>query len=175
MNQPDITTRIAQIHQAYLDTEYRVDYYVFVRDRTARYAKHLDFAIGLGALGSGGTGLGILGDPNFAWLCGILTTVSTVVAIAKSNYDWPGRISKATELMEYFRGIATQYKHLIDDLNYHKTLSPNFEALHLKLRSDSQQAPSDPYPSLSEKHRRAIQEITNNRIHLSGWWKGSPP
>lgn len=172
MQQPDISTRIIQIHHTYLDTEYKVDYYAFVRDRTSRYAKHLDFAIGMGALGSGGSGLGILGDQKFAWLCGILTTVSIVVAVAKSNYDWPGRISKATELMEYFRGIATQYRHLIDDLNYHKTLNPDFETLHLKLRSNSLNAPPDPYPSLSEKHRRAIQEATNSRIDRSGWWKG---
>jgi hypothetical protein len=172
VDQPDIPTRIAQIHRSYLDTEYRVDYYAFVRDRTSRFAKHLDFAIGMGALGSGGSGLGILGDPQFAWLCGILTTLSLILAVAKSNYDWPGRISKATELLEYFRSIATQYRNLIDDLNYRKTLSAEFETLHLKLRSDSLNAPADPYPSLSNKKQQKIQESTNSRINRAEWWKG---
>lgn len=172
MGRPDIPSRIKQIHHAYLDVEFKVDYYIFIRDRTSRYAKHLDFAIGLGALASGGTGLGILGEPMFAWLCGILTTISVTVAVAKSNYDWNGRISKWTELLEHFRDIASQYKNLIDDLNYHHNLSPEYESLHLKLRAEFINAPKDPYPVLSKKLSEVIQQGVAERIDRKDWWLG---
>ena len=172
MNQSNISARVKQIHHTYLDVEYQLDYYGYVRDRTTRYARHLDFAIGLGAVGSGGSGLGILGDPMFAWLCGVLTSVSVIVAIAKSNYDWHGRIAKCTELMEFFRNIATQYKYLIDDLNYYQDLHSDLEAQHLKLRNDYLNSPPDPYPKLKEKEKELVQDMTLRRIDRRAWWSG---
>ncbi len=169
---PNITTRVRQIHHAYLESEFQVEYYTTLRDRTSRYAKHFDFLIGLGAAGSGGSGLGILGDPRFAILCGILTSLSVILAIAKSTYDWQGRIAKSTELFDYYRPIALQYSQLIDDLNYHKDLDSEREALHLKLRADTSNAPVDPYPALKEKDKELIKDFVRDRVDRTGWWKG---
>ena len=169
---PNIAARVRQIHHAYLETEFQVEYYTTLRDRTSRYAKHFDFLIGLGAAGSGGSGLGILGDARFAILCGILTSVSVILAIAKSTYDWQGRIAKSTELLGYYRPIALQYNQLIDDLNYNKKLDSEYEALHLKLRADTINAPVDPYPALKEKDKKSIKKSVRNNIDRTKWWTG---
>jgi hypothetical protein len=67
---PSLVERVKQLRDSYLNSVYAVDYYKESNDRTTQYARHFDFAIGLGAVTSGGSGLGILGDTRLAWLCG---------------------------------------------------------------------------------------------------------
>ena len=164
--------RVAQIHDAYCDAEFHVEYYTEYRDRTVRYSKHFDFVIGLGALGGGGSGLGILGEPMFAIPCGILTSVSVVSSIAKSNYDWQGKVSKSQELIDFFSTVATQYRYLVDDLNYRRTLDDAAIASFFKLRAELLKAPSNPYPKMNDGSISEIRSRVEARMARDQWWSG---
>ncbi len=168
----DVKARVAQIHEAYLETEFHVEYYTDYRDRTARYSKHFDFVIGLGALGGGSSGLGILGEPMFAVPCAILTSVSVIASIAKSNYDWPGKMSKSQELVDFFRGIALQYRHLVDDINYRESLDDGTTATFMQLRAEALNAPNNPYPKMKDSVVEEIQRRVEGRMDRSQWWGG---
>jgi len=97
----EYVTRVNQAYRAYLTTTYNIDYYHEKCVRLANQTKHLDFLIALGAAASGGSGLGILAATEFAWACGVLTTISTAGAIAKGNYDWSGCLRKCFEIIEF--------------------------------------------------------------------------
>lgn len=168
----DLQARVAQIHDAYSETQFHVEYYTEFRDRTARYSRHFDFAIGLGALGGGGSGLGILSEPAFAFPCALLTSVSVISSIAKSNYDWQGKISKSQELIDFFSGIAIQYRHLIDDLNYRQSMDDSSVAVFLKLRAEVLKAPNNPYPKMKENVVSDIQNRVNEGVDKENWWRG---
>ncbi len=172
MDDFSVSARVDQIYGAYLTAVFRNDYYRRVHEVTRSYASHMDFAIGLGTAGSGGSGLGILASPNFAWLCAVLTTGSTVLAIAKATYNWPDCLQKAIELENYYNKIASEYKILVDDLQAYRAWRQEFETKHKDLREKSEKPPIVfTYRNLSTKRQREIQNSIKERIPYHSWWK----
>jgi hypothetical protein len=163
-------SRAGQVIQDYLTTEFLREYYRDRHGKTTRYAKHFDFLIALGSAGSGGSGLGILGDPRFAWLCGIVTTVSFILSAAKSQYDWQGRVQNSLKMEEFYGPISTKYKHIIDDMNVARAWNEDFEQRYLTLREEAEHSPQDPYPSYPDKALRVIQNRVKAQIPYERWW-----
>ena len=89
---------VKSVYLGYLTAVFRRDYYKALRESVQKTCSHMDFAIGLGAAAGGGTGLGILADQRFAWLCAVITTVATVLAVAKTSYQWADRLQRSIEL-----------------------------------------------------------------------------
>lgn len=167
-----MTAELEALNQTYrecLDALYDRDYYRELYDRTIRYAKAFDYSIGLGSAMSGGTGLGILADPKFAWLCGIVTTVSVLLSIAKGVWDWPGKTKFALDRVQFFDERYSDYRQLVDDVNATKQWNADFADRRNSLRQHRPATP-DPYPQLSEKARRSIQNSIRKRVNYGTWW-----
>lgn len=165
--------RVEQIYAAYLDALYAADYFSEVHRSTTAYGRLFDFAIGLGAAISGGSGLGILANPNFAWVCGTITTVSIILTAAKSAYDWPGKLKLAAQMTEKYGSLSGKYQMLIDDINYSEEFTDKFEQTFQKLRDEEASISSAPFPPLDQDKQRELQAAIKNRIHYQNWWRPS--
>ncbi len=166
-----IRERVEQIHHAYLDIIFKLMHYEVQHAHTTKYSRHFDFAIGLGAAGSGGSGLGILADPLFAVPCAVITSVSVILAIAKNHYDWHGRVKTLLEMIQFYQPLATEYEYLVHDMNHARKWEQEFDKTHRRLRETLRHAPNNPYPHLKEDELRAIQNRVKHRIPYSKWWK----
>lgn len=162
--------RVRQIHHAYLDALYATEYFKAVHARTTRYARHFDFAIGLGAAVSGGSGLGILGDPAFAWACGVFTTVSFILTVAKAAYDWPGKLKSAAEMVEAYGRLSGRLLALVQDMNYRRSWQDEFDAAFVKLRDEEASFSADIYPPLPATVQAEIQAGIKRRVKYNEWW-----
>lgn len=163
--------RVAQIHKRCLNSIFATDYFKEVGRRVTRYAPHFDFAIGLGAALAGGSGLGILSNPNFAWLCGLLTTASVILTVAKSSYNWPARLKLASEMTEKYGRLSGKYLLLVDEMNYAREFNEGFEKTYVALRNEELQFSQEDYPDLSIDTERKIQTAIKQRIPYSEWWR----
>lgn len=162
--------RVQQIHGSYLKSVYATDYFKEVHRQIMQFAKHFDFAIGLGAAVSGGSGLGILRDPRFAWVCAALTTMSVVLTIAKTSYDWPGKLKSSSDLVEKYGRLSGKYQILVEDMNYRKSFGDDFDSAYKKLRDEELGFSPSLYPSLSLEKQRQIQSAIKQRIDYRAWW-----
>ena len=167
-------TNTEVVNQAYrecLSAVYERDYYQALHNRTIQYARVYDYSIGLGSAVSGGSGLGILADPKFAWLCGIVTTVSVLLSIAKGVWDWPGKTKFALERVQFYDRLYSGYRRLVDDINAAKQWNADFAKRRNDLRDGSPPSTPDPYPQLSEGARRIIQDSIKKRMNYTSWWQ----
>ncbi|OJX70439.1 hypothetical protein [Magnetospirillum sp. 64-120] len=163
--------RVEQIYTTYLDAVYATDYFSEVHRATMTYGRFFDFAIGLGAAISGGSGLGILAHPSFAWLCAVITTLSIILTVAKSSYDWPGKMKMAAEMTEKYGTLSGKYQMLIEDINYVEQYSEKFEKIFQKLREEQALISTIPSPVLGEEKQREIQAAIKKRIPYKDWWR----
>jgi hypothetical protein len=164
--------RVKQVHECFLNAQFRHDYYSKEQSTVQQRMAHTDFAIGLGGALSGGSGLGILAVPQMAWACGALTTISTILAIAKASYNWPERLKRSTDLATHYDLLASDYMRLIDDLNVAQVWDSQSEARHSQLRLRFDKPPTDyPFRTPSVKELREIQNAIKNRIKYKEWWK----
>lgn len=168
---PNPLVRVNQLYYTYLDTVYECDYYRVMHDSVVGRARHLDFLIGVGTAVSGGSGLGILANPMFAWLCASLTTLSVVLSAAKSAYDWPGRVKAALERHQTFGEISGRLKGIVEDVQYRRGYTPEVESAYLKIRDEIRAVPANPYKEMSEARRRKIQNAIKQRINHKDWWR----
>jgi hypothetical protein len=120
---------------------------------------------------SGGTGLGILGDAKFAWLCGTVTTVSVLLSIAKGVWDWPGKTKFALERVQFYDGVYSGYRYLVDDVNAAKQWNADFATRRNDLRKNSKPSTPDPYSKLGQNAQRSIQNRIKNRVQYANWWE----
>jgi hypothetical protein len=171
----DATEVVNQVYKECLDALFQRDYYRELYNRTIRYARVFDYSIGLGSAMSGGSGLGILADPKFAWLCGIITTVSVLLSIAKGVWDWPGKTKFALERVQFFDETYSGYRRLIDDINANKQWNADFANKRNNLRQNSTPATPDPYPQLSINTQRSIQNAIKKRVKYAEWWQWRTP
>jgi hypothetical protein len=131
----------------------------------------MDFAVGLGAATGGGTGLGILADPRFAWLCAGVTTASTVLAVAKPAYHWAERLQRSVELEKYFDSIVSDYKTLVEEIQESKGLGDALLLRHVELRKKSENPPTQyQFSDLSLDDQREIQKRIKGRVPYKSWW-----
>src|SRR5262245_35130657 len=114
---PATITVVNQTYRECLDVLFERDYYQTLYEKTIRRSRVFDYSIGLGSAMSGGTGLGILADPNFAWVCGPVTTISVLLSIAKGIWDWPGQTKFTLERVQFYETLYQGYKSLVDDLD----------------------------------------------------------
>ena len=115
--------------------------------------------------------MGILADPRFAWLCGFITTASIVLTVAKTTFDWPGRLKYATEMVEKYGRISGKYQLLIEDLNYRQVFNAELDDAFKKLREEELDFARDDYPKLKVELQEAIQDAIRKRINYGKWWK----
>jgi hypothetical protein len=162
---------VTQAYRECLDALFNRDYYQELYNRTIRYARIFDYSIGLGSAMSGGTGLGILADPKFAWVCGIVTTVSVLLSIAKGIWDWPGKTKFTLERVQFYNGIYLGYRHLIDDINAAKQWNDDFAKRRNDLRQNSMPTTPDPFPQLSKNAQRSIQNSIKEQVNYTKWWE----
>ncbi|WP_020591594.1 hypothetical protein [Kiloniella laminariae] len=167
---PQEVARINQVYRAYLNSLYEIDYHHECHDRLASRSQHIDFLIALGAASSGGTGLGILASPDFAWLCAILTTISTIGAVAKGIYDWSGRLKKSIEQVEFHTPVKHGLANLIEDIKASQAWSGDFEARYTKLRDELALVPVNSGNGLSVEIQRQIQNRIKDRLQYRNWW-----
>lgn len=167
---PQAIARANQVYRAYLNTIFEIDHYHENHARLTARSKHIDFLIALGAAASGGSGLGILASADFAWLCGVLTTVSTVGAVAKGSYDWSGRLQKSVEMIEFYTPIKQAFANLTEDINVSQSWTDEFEARYTALRDKLVDAPVETTPQLSIDVRRDIQNRIKQSIDYKSWW-----
>jgi hypothetical protein len=165
------TEVVNQTYRECLNAVYERDYYQALHSRTIQYARVYDYSIGLGSAVSGGSGLGILADPKFAWLCGIVTTVSVLLSIAKGVWDWPGKTKFALERVQFYDRLYSGYRRLVDDINAAKQWNADFAKRRNDLRDGSTPGTPDPYPQLRESVRRIIQDSIKKRMNYTSWWQ----
>src|SRR5262249_12897013 len=147
---------------------FKRDYYQKMYENTITYAKVFDYSIGLGSGISGGSGLGILADPKFAWICGPITTVSVLLSIAKGVWDWPGKSKFALDRIQFYSSLYDGYQSLVDDIQVALDWKvPEFQDRRTALKNKSTPPTPDPYKQLSRKTQEAIQDkITGYKT----WW-----
>jgi hypothetical protein len=162
---------VNQVYRECLTAVYERDYYQALHGRTIQYARVYDYSIGLGSAVSGGSGLGILADPKFAWICGIVTTVSVLLSIAKGVWDWPGKTKFALERVQFYERLYSGYRRLVDDINASKQWNTDFAKRRNDLRDGSTPSTPDPNPQLSESVRRTIQDGIKKRMNYTSWWQ----
>lgn len=164
----------AALNQTYrecLKARFNRNYYQFLYNRTIRYAKSFDYLIGLGSAASGGTGLGILATPSFAWVCGPITTISVLLSVAKGVWDWAGKAKFSLDRMQFYDKLSTDYQSLVDDVDAAQQWTADFAQRRDALRENSNPGTPDPYPELSEKLRRTIQSQVKTQISYKQWWE----
>ena len=174
MTSPTPPATVAVVNQTYrecLKVLFQRDYYQAFYDRTIKYSRAFDYSIGLGSAMSGGTGLGILADPRFAWVCGIMTTVSVLLSIAKGVWDWPGQLKFGLDRVQFYSGLHARYESLVDDINVACQWTNDFEKRRNELRSESGLSVADPYPQLDMAAKRAIQDAIKARVPYTTWWE----
>jgi hypothetical protein len=154
----------------YLNALFHENYYKRLHVRTVTYAKAFDFTIALGSAASGGTGLGILADPRFGWLCAIVTTVSVLLSVAKGVWGWDQKTKFALERVQFYSDLNSKYMMLVDDLNAARTWRPDFETRRNEIRQKAMPPTIDPYGELPEKMKLAIQTSIKQTIPYKEWW-----
>jgi hypothetical protein len=159
-----------QMYRECLGALFERDYFHELYNRTIKYSRFFDYSIGLGSALSGGTGLGILANPSLAWLCGVVTTVSVLLSIAKGIWDWPGKTKFALDRVQFYEKLYFGYKTLVDDVNVAMAWNADFDKTRNALRANSVPTPPDPYPELAVATKRAIQDAIKNRTGYTKWW-----
>jgi hypothetical protein len=159
-----VPAQVNQLHNECLTALFRESYYKRLHSNTVGYAKIFDFSIALGSAASGGTGLGILADPRFGWLCGIATTFSVLLSVAKGVWGWDAKTKFALERVQFYSDLGTQYMALVDDLNAASAWNRDFEERRKALRSRSNPATPDPYSELSKKVQDQIQASVRQSV-----------
>lgn len=162
--------RVNQVYREYLNAVFHKDYYRKRHEETVGYARHLDFLISLGTGIGGGTGLGILADPRFAWLCGIFTAISLVLSIAKATYNWPGKLDQSMKMVELYSRLSLRYRQLVEDIRYKRDWNDDFEKRFAELRRENEEIGPYDYPHWDDKKLRAVQEKVKARIKYENWW-----
>ena len=171
MPPPDPKTVVEQVHKECLDALFARDYYKVFHATTTRYANVFDFAIALGSALSGGTGLGILANPAFGWLCGGITSLSVLLSIAKGVYNWPGKTKFAIERVQFYGSLYGKYQALVDDMNAAREWNDKFASQREALRVSANSGTADAFGDLSMDKQRAIQQGIKARIKYKEWWK----
>ena len=166
----NIVVRINQVYRGYLNTIFAMDCYHERHVRLAERSKHLDFLIAAGTAMTGGSGLGILAAPEFAWACGSLTVISTLGGIVKSSYGWAGRLQIYHERLKILAPISLRYKSLIEDIQASESWNSGFESRYAKLRDDLKAMPVDAFKELPIKTKREIQNAIKDRESYKTWW-----
>jgi hypothetical protein len=161
---------INQMYRECLAALFKRDYYQEMYNRTIRYAKVFDYSIGLGSAASGGTGLGILANPQFGWLCGAMTTVSVVLSIAKGVWDWSGKSKFALDRTYFYSKLYAGYNLLVDDVNAHREWNKSFSERRDALRGASLPDSPDPYPEMELQVRKQIQDNIKAKLDYRKWW-----
>jgi hypothetical protein len=167
---PGPAPAVNQMYKECLVIAFRREYYQELYNRTIKYSKVFDYSIGLGSAASGGTGLGILADPRFGWVCALMTTVSVFLSVAKGVWDWSGKSKFALDRAHFYGKLYADYKALVDDVDAARQWSQSFAERRNALRSASTPEAPDPYPELSEKVKRKVQERVKTRIDYRRWW-----
>lgn len=162
--------QVKQLHRECLEAFFREDYYKRLHANTVRYAKIFDFSIALGSAASGGSGLGILADPRFGWLCGLVTTASVLLSVAKGVWGWDAKTKFALERVQFYSDLDSKYMALVDDLNAAGAWSAEFEARRIQLRERSSPTTPDPYPELSKQKQDEIQAAIKDKVQYKTWW-----
>jgi hypothetical protein len=170
MPPPDAQTVVRQVHEECLGALYSRDYYRAFHSNTTKYAKSFDFAIALGSAVSGGTGLGILANPAFGWVCGSVTTLSVLLSVAKGVYDWPGKTKFAIDRIQFYENLYSKYRALVDDIGAAREWNSDFAARREALRDRANPDAPDPYGELSGAQRGTIQNAIKARINYKDWW-----
>jgi hypothetical protein len=174
---PPVANAPPQVRQLYnecLNALFRESYYKRFHSRTVSYAKFFDFTIALGSAASGGTGLGILADPRFGWICGIVTTVAVFLSVAKGVYAWDAKTRFALERVQLYSELDSKYMALVDDVNAACTWNKDFQTRREELRTMSEPKTVDPYGEMSERKRREIQESLKKIVPYTTWWGWIP-
>lgn len=161
---------INQMYRECLAALFKRDYYQEMYNKTIRYAKVFDYSIGLGSAASGGTGLGILANPQFGWLCAAMTTVSVFLSIAKGVWDWSGKSKFALDRTYFYSKLYTGYSSLVDDVNANREWNKSFSDRRDALRTASHPDAPDPYPELDVQVRRQIQDGIKSKVDYRKWW-----
>lgn len=164
-------TALNQTYREFLNASFQRNYYQTLYSRTIRYAKSFDYLIGLGSAASGGTGLGILANPSFAWVCGPITTISVFLSVAKGVWDWAGKSKFSLDRVQFYDKLSSDYRSLIDDVNAAQEWNTNFSQKRDALRQNSNPGTPDPYPQLSDKVKRKIQVGVKAQIPYRQWWE----
>lgn len=166
---PGDVIRINQIYRAYLDRRFDLEHYICIQRETLQWARYWDFIIGFAAAISGGSGLGILADKKFAYLCALITTAAIILTVAKAVWDWPGKLKAINDRIVALSELAGRYKILVDDLQYRQALLPELNATFDKIRADDVKVIQDGF-ALSIKKQRDIQDRLKAQVKYKEWW-----
>jgi|SRR3954451_18602163 hypothetical protein len=168
---PGAVATVNQMYREYLNAQFQKGYYQELYGRTIKYSRVFDYSIGLGSAMSGGSGLGILASPNFAWICAGMTTVSVLLSIAKGVWDWPAKSKFGLDRVQFYDNLCAGYRSLVDDVNAQQDWTDEFARRRNGLRANSTPGAPDPYPQLSEKTKRSVQNGVKARIPYQSWWE----
>lgn len=162
--------RVNSAYRMYLTGHFEEAYYRKRYDHLITTSQHFDFVIALGAALSGGTGLGILADARFAWVCGVVTAASVLIAAFKGGYKWPEKLKVTLEILSTLSKLNAQASNLVDDIQHRKTWNDDFEARYKKLRDEYAAVPVYPFPHWSDEKLREIQNDIKNRKEYRKFW-----
>lgn len=167
---PDGAERANQLYRAYLNCAFDEEYYRGRHKETLSYSNNFDMSIGLGAALSGGSGLGILADPAFAWVCGIITSGSVIASVAKASYKIDTRAQAAMDRVVFYGGLRAKLYDLIQDVQASCAWSPSFEGRFLDLREKISNFAPYPFSHWDADKLRGVQEIIKARTDYESWW-----
>ena len=167
----EVSERINQLYRAYLLTSFEEEYYRERHSTSLETSNHFDLIVGLGAALSGGSGLGILANPAFAWVCGTLTSASVLAAVVKQSYRLDEKARASLERVALYGGARIEYLSLVQDVQAKKQWNEEFETRFSEMRSRFAKYSPFPYSHWDEERLRAIQNKIKNREDYEKWWK----
>jgi hypothetical protein len=164
-------TRVNQVYREYLTILFRQKYYNELYGRTVWWSKILDYLISVGSAASGGTGLGILATPAFAWACGPLTTISFFLGIAKANWGWADKSKFALDRVAFYDKLSGGYQSLVDDIDAARAWTEDFSNTRNALRQNATPSQPDPYRELRDKVKAKVQDSVQHQVQYKQWWE----
>ncbi len=171
LDQEQVSVRVNQVYRNYLNSLFWGEYYTAHHEAALKHARIFDFFIALGTLIAGGSGLGILAEPNLAWVCGLVTTIALVLSGLKTAYNWSNRIKVSSEKVAAYGGLSSEYHSLIEDINFRMAWTGDFENRFKRLREQTGKIPkSFDFGHLDTVRQRQIQNGIKDRIPYTKWW-----
>lgn len=170
MNKPNSKVRANQLYRRYLNSRYDEEYYKLHHGEIIRKTKVFDFWIGLGTFVTGGTGLGILADPAFAYVCGVLTTASVIASVYKHSMRLDQEAKDCLERMAFFATQRANWERLVEDLQSERDWSTDIETRYQKVVASSTGMPPFAHSLMKLEKQRELQDQIKAKVNYEKFW-----
>jgi hypothetical protein len=166
----DVAARVGQVKVDCLKAIYSRDYYKKFLDIYTSRIEYIDLCLAISTGLTGVSGLAILKEPNFGWVCGAITAISLALSGIKKHYKMLEKVGYAYERLQFFEVHSHEMMMFVNDLNAGRAWTKAAEDRYKRILSKRDLTKADKYPDLPLKVRREIQDAIKARLNYKSWW-----